>query len=188
MAALASTAFAADFSITGQATTNASRIWPVIGAEIDLGNVDILFGFSLGITINKENKGLINEDRKTYWELGFYGGVAPEIDISSKVSISFPILFDFTHFGEKIKYKNGTPANNIVKKIGYNRFAIDVGARFYFNITEKWGVFSGIRVSPFSIYTQRKATTFGGASGKDGYVDTYFFRAGYIDLGVKYTF
>lgn len=194
IAVLASTAFAQGFSITGQASTGIDRdfegyvywnAWPVIGMEIDLGNVDILAGVRFWVHSLREDKGTVNDWTTINWSFGFYGGIAPEVDITQKASLSFPILFEFNHIGYKNKPKNGTP---LIKKWGYNRIAIDLGARMYYNVTEKIGVFGGFKVSALTLYTQTKASYTSGSTFKTGDINLLFFRMGTIDLGVKFTF
>lgn len=190
MVGLAGTAFAGvDVSLTGQATTDADSIWPMIGLEIDVGKLDILFGFEFGVSKTREHIGDPNQSSVSDWKFGFYGGIAPEVDVSDKVSVSFPILLRFLHHGEKHRYKDShyeTPID--WKKTGYNVFGIDLGARTYFAVSQRWGIFGGFNATVFSVRGRTKTTNFAGNSSKDDSALTTFLYNGTIDLGVKFTF
>ena len=198
MAAIASTAFAVDFSLSAHLSsgyvpyitdTSMTPIpfiaFPSFGIAVGFDKLDILAEIDYGLFRQTEYKGEINEYKFRLWALGFNVGVAPKINAGDRFTFSFPILFKFVHIGMTEKEINP----DFKRKHGRNAIGIDFGARASFAFNHHWSGFFGIQMPIFTGVTQTKSktkpSTFTG-EGKDP--QFFFMNYGTIDLGVKFTF
>ena len=195
MFTLATGAFAQKVSLDMHLSTYAyypaldsAIVMPSIGVAVDVGPVDILGNFELGISAEKTKSGGSPGDHTHINSVfGINLGVAPKAKPTDKLTLSFPIFLNIYVVGQRERYK-GTPPDSWTKKYTRGGFGFDAGARTSYAFSEKWSAYAGFKAELFSFYGKGKSKTFGGSKSDGNTINRYWFDTGSIDLGVTYTF
>ena len=105
-----------------------------------------------------------------------------------RLTLSFPCFFKFYLIGTSFKYSS-TPNDDVTKRATVGAFGFDAGARLTYAFNQKWSVYTGANAELFSFFGKGRVTNYGGKKSDAGSTTkTFWFDAGSIDLGIKYTF
>lgn len=192
---IGATLFAQKVSITGELTTEFDGVSPVLGLEVDLSKIGILAGFGFLFYKNEvtyNNYQTFNADYASDRNLfRIFAGVAPKVLVNEKMTLSFPLLVKIQFGSDSLEYESSTVyRQESLKKGEYFGYGFDAGARVYYNLTERWSIYTGAIVQVLYIGDDRY--TYWKNSPNDTYIhknNTFsWFTNGNVELGLRFTF
>ena len=165
-----------------------SLLGELAGPGITMGfgkkKIDILTSFDFWVERDLDRNA---ETRIIGFWHGLYFGIAPRAAVSDKVTVSLPILFKFyRHSTIEISENPGGK-----EKIGQNHLRLDAGARAYYEVSQRWSIYTGFQLNIVEVAGANKTTrsgSYGSGSSDDNTFGFYSFKSGSIDLGVKFNF
>ena len=192
---LAASVFPQNISLDARLSLYPDEVIPNIGIGAGMGSWDILAGIGFWVTLNNINIGAPAEQLRTDYYIKVYAGIAPRVEITEKFILAFPLLLRYSHTGRKYYYINQhsyiMPGD--LAREGRNAFGIDLGARAYFTLNQRWSVYAGLEAAAIEYRARQKIIVYidNGYDTTDFKRNSFgfdFFRNGSIDLGVKYNF